>query len=144
MKISKVTTVLFVATALGAMMASAAADVEKKGVSAKIKQEHMVSGHLAELNGKYKLRVTEIAFEPGGYVGEHHHAGPGLRYVASGELTFVQGNKTTIYKTGDYFYESGDITHTAYNKTNSPVRLISFEILPGGLKGTSQTPAPSK
>jgi hypothetical protein len=54
------------------------------------------------------LQASEITSEPGGYTGEHHHVGPGIRYVASGTLTFEQEGKTTTYKTGDYVYEAGN------------------------------------
>ncbi|MDZ4341526.1 MAG: cupin domain-containing protein, partial [Candidatus Binatia bacterium] len=76
--------------------------------------------------------------------GEHHHVGPGIRFVASGELTFVQEGKTTTYKTGEYFYEAGNITNAAYNRSNSPVRIINFEILPTDWKGGSALPPKSK
>src|SRR5262245_18035861 len=55
--------------------------VDTKGLTAKIKYESPLAGYLTDLNGKYKLRVTELVLEPGGYVGEHHHAGPGIRQV---------------------------------------------------------------
>jgi len=116
--------------------------VEKKGQTATTKLEHPVSGHLTELNGKYKLRVSEVIYEPGGYIGEHHHAGPGIRMVTEGELTYIEAGKTTIYKPGDYFYESGDMSHTVYNKTNAPVRLVNFEILPADWNGGSAIPIP--
>lgn len=45
--------------------------VDTKGLTAKIKFESVLAGYLGELNGKYKLRVTELVLEPGGYVGEH-------------------------------------------------------------------------
>jgi len=114
--------------------------VERHGVSGKLKLEEVISGHLAELNGKYKLQATEVTFEPGGMVGVHHHAGPGFRYVLSGQLDFVQGGKSTIYKAGDYFFESGNIAHTAHNRTKSPTRVIFFEIVPVDWKGSSTIP----
>ena len=104
----------------------------------------MVSGYLTDLNGKYKLRVTETVWEPGGYIGEHHHVGPGIRYIVSGEFTFVEEGKTTTYKKGDYFYESGDKTNSASNKTKSPVVLLNFELLPADLKGGSAIPVKKK
>jgi quercetin dioxygenase-like cupin family protein len=116
--------------------------VEKSGQESKIAFERVISGHLTELNGKYKLRVTETVYAPGGYIGEHHHAGPGIRLVQSGELAYVQGPKTTVYKTGDYFFESGDVTHTAYNKTKGPVRVLNFEILPADWQGASAIGVP--
>jgi quercetin dioxygenase-like cupin family protein len=115
--------------------------VEVKGVTSKTKLEETVSGHLTELNGKYKLRVTEIVLEPGGFVGEHHHTGPGIRFVVSGELQFVQAGKTTVYKAGDYYYESGDVTHSGHNKSTQPILIISFEVLPADWKGGATIPA---
>lgn len=118
--------------------------VDRKDVDAKTKLESVVAGYLPELNGKYRLRVSELTFMPGGYVGEHHHLAPGMRVVTAGELTFVQGDKTTIYKPGDVFYEPGNVTHTAHNKTNAPVVLLSFEIVPIDLKGSTQVLPRSK
>lgn len=116
--------------------------VEKSGQDSKVLLEHLVAGHLTELNGKYKLRVTETVYAPGGHIGEHHHAGPGIRLVQSGELTYVQGEKTTVYKTGDCFFEPGDITHTAYNRTKSPTIVLNFELLPAEWNGPSAMPVP--
>ncbi len=118
--------------------------VEKAGMESKTVFEHVISGHLPELNGKYKLRVTETTYAPGGHIGEHHHSGPGVRLVQSGELTYVQADKTTVYKAGDYIYESGDVTHTAFNKTDGPVRILNFEILPADWQGASPMPVPHR
>lgn len=118
--------------------------VERKDVDSRTKLESVVAGYLPELNGKYKLRVSELTFKPGGYVGEHHHLAPGMRVVTAGELTFIQGDKTTIYKPGDVFYEAGNVTHTAHNMTNAPVVLLSFEIIPIDLNGSTQVLPKSK
>ena len=113
------------------------AQVQSQGVSSKAKLEETVYGHLQELNGKYKLRASEVTIAPGGKLGPHHHAGPGVRYLAAGELTFVEGGKATIYKAGDFFYESGNIVHTAENKAKAPVRIVFFEVLPVQWTGVS-------
>jgi quercetin dioxygenase-like cupin family protein len=123
--------------------AGSAVKVETKGLTAKIKFESVPSGYLTELNGKYKLRVTELVLEPGGYVGEHHHAGPGIRQVTSGHMTYVLPDKTLVYGPGDFFFESGDINHTAQNKTDAPMVHVLFEILPAEHKGPSIMPAKS-
>jgi len=115
--------------------------VETKGLTAKIKFESVLSGYLAELNGKYKLRVTELVLEPGGYVGEHHHMGPGIRQVTSGYMTYVLPDKTLVYGPGDFFFESGDVNHTAQNKTDTPMVHVLFEILPADHQGPSIMPA---
>ena len=104
--------------------------VETRGITSEVKIEEVIFGHLTELNGKFKLRATELTFAPDGYVGVHHHVGPGIRYVLSGELTFAQGGQETIYKAGDYFFETGNLAHTAQNKTNLPARVLIVEIVP--------------
>ena len=104
--------------------------VETRGITSEVKIEEVIFGHLSELNGKFKLRATELTFAPDGYVGVHHHIGPGIRYVISGELTFAEGGQETVYKAGEYFFETGNIAHTAQNKTNVPLRVLVVEILP--------------
>lgn len=127
---------------LGASLASAEqpAKVESKGQNPKVKLEQVVSGHLSELNGRYKLRVTEVTYDLDGYIGPHHHVGPGIRCVTSGELTYVQPDKTNIYRAGDCFYESGDISHTANNATNMPIVLLNFELIPVSHSGGTAIP----
>ena len=127
-----------------ASFSAAQQQVERKDLTSTVNLEGTDFGYLSELNGKYKLRVTVTTIEPGGYIGEHHHVGPGIRYLASGELTFVQHGKTTIYKAGDYFYESGNMTHSASNKGSTPVVNIIFEILPVAWKGGSAVPPKSQ
>lgn len=104
--------------------------VEARGITSIIKLDEVVFGHLTELNGKFKLRATEVTFAPGGYLGVHHHVGPGIRYVLSGEVTFTEGGQATVYKAGEYFFETGNLAHTAENKTQQPLRILFVEILP--------------
>ena len=115
---------------LGGVGRLAAQSVEARGISSEIKLEEVVFGHLAEINGKFKMRATEVTFAPGAYLGVHHHVGPGIRYVLSGEVAFAEGGQTTIYKTGDYFFETGNLAHTAQNNTTQPLRILFVEILP--------------
>ena len=114
--------------------------VDIKGITSNVKMEEVIYGHLADLNGKFKFRVSELSFEPGAHLGAHHHAGPGIRYVVSGRLTFVQAGKETIYQAGDFFYESGNVVHTAHNKSKQPLRVVFFEILPAQWASPSVIP----
>jgi quercetin dioxygenase-like cupin family protein len=114
--------------------------VDTNGLVAKIKYEAPVDGFLKDINGKYKLRVTELTLAPGGHVGEHNHEGPGIRQVTSGYMTYVLPDKTVIYGPGDFFFESGDINHTVFNKTDAPMVHVLFEILPANLNGASLIP----
>ena len=124
--------------------ANAQQAVEVKGQKAKILLNQPISGTtLSDLNGKYQLRAAETTFEPGGFIGAHHHAGPGIRCIQSGELTFVTDGKTTIYKPGECFYEPGNVSHTARNATDKPVVINNFEILPMSVTGGSAMPVPA-
>jgi quercetin dioxygenase-like cupin family protein len=82
---------LFAALLGGADRLVAQEKVEARGITSEVKIEEILFGHLTELNGKFKVRVTEFTFAPGAYLGAHHHAGPGVRYVISGELAFSEG-----------------------------------------------------
>ena len=114
--------------------------VETKGLVATIKFEAPVGGFLTDINGKYKLRVTELTLAPGGHIGEHNHVGPGIRQIASGYMTYVLPNETIVYGPGDYFFETGDVNHTVFNKTDAPMVHILFEILPVDHSGPSLIP----
>jgi quercetin dioxygenase-like cupin family protein len=124
------TLLLLVALLSGTDRGAAQETVETRGVASVIKIDEVIFGHLTELNSKFKLRATELTFTPDGYVGVHHHVGPGIRYVISGELTFAEGGQETVYKAGEYFFETGNLAHTAQNKTNVPLRVLVVEILP--------------
>jgi quercetin dioxygenase-like cupin family protein len=126
----------------GADPLSAQEKVEVRGVTAAVKLEETIFGHLTELNGKYKLCATEVTFAPGGYLGVHHHVGPGIRYVLSGEVTFTEGGRATVYRAGDYFFETGNLAHTAENKNSQPLRILFLEILPNDW--TAPTVIPTK
>jgi quercetin dioxygenase-like cupin family protein len=136
-----------VGAALCATFALSAADaqtVEIKGQQGKVLHNQAISAtSLSDLNDKYQLRVSETTFEPGGSVGPHHHAGPGIRCLQSGELTYEADGKATIYKAGQCFYESGNVSHTARNATDKPLVFHNFEILPVSVTGRSIIPVPA-
>jgi quercetin dioxygenase-like cupin family protein len=107
--------------------------VDIKGFHAKVKAELAELGHLSELNGKYRIRVTEVTMDPGGYMHAHHHLGPGLRCIQSGEMKYEIGGTTTIYKAGDCFTETGAKTHESSTVGSAPVVLLNFELLPAAM-----------
>src|SRR5215475_5253693 len=97
-------TLLFLMVLLGGASRLAAQEkVEVRGVTSVIKIEEVTFGHLSELNGKFKLRATELTFAPGAVIGGHHHVGPGIRYVISGELTFTEEASPPSIKLGSIF-----------------------------------------
>jgi len=124
------TLLLVVALLGGAGRLAAQEKIEARGITSEIKLEEVTFGRLVELNGKYKMRATEFTFAPGSYLGVHHHVGPGVRYILSGELTFTEGGHATVYKAGDYYFETGNLAHTAENKTQEPCRVLIVEIIP--------------
>ena len=135
---------LFVALLCGTSRLAAQQTIEARGITSEVKMEEVTFGHLTELNGKFKLRATEMTFAPGGYIGIHHHVGPGIRYVISGELHVREGGQETVYKAGEYFYETGNIAHAGENKTNLPLRLLVIEILPKDWTGPAVIPPKSQ
>jgi len=137
---TRVTPLLLVALLSGADHLVAQEKVEARGITAEIKLEEVTFGYLTELNGKFKMRATEFTFAPGSYLGVHHHVGPGIRYILSGELTFTEGGRATIYKAGEYYFETGNLAHTAENKTDQPLRILIVEILPNGWTGPAVIP----
>lgn len=130
----------FAARPTEATAQGSAVKVDTQGLTAEIKFEASVAGFLSEINGKYKLRVTELTLAPGGHVGQHNHVGPGIRQVTSGYMTYVLPDQTVVYGPGDYFFESGDINHTVFNKIDAPMVHVLFEILPVDLSGPSLIP----
>jgi len=137
MTMTRFTLLLMVALLIGADRLVAQEKVETRGITAEIKLEEVTFGHLTELNGKFKMRATEFTFAPGAYLGVHHHVGPGIRYILSGELTFTEGGRATTYKAGDYYFETGNLAHTAENKTDQPLRILIVEILPKDWTGAA-------
>jgi quercetin dioxygenase-like cupin family protein len=129
----KIRLVSMVLVALFAATAARADGVDLKGFHGKPLAELTDLGHLAELDGKYKIRVTRVTMDEGGYMHAHHHVGPGIRCMVSGEMAYAIGGKTTVYKAGDCFTETGAQTHESSNIGKEPVVLLNFELLPAAL-----------
>ena len=128
-------------TAVPAFAQTPAAKVEMKDVKPAMKFEQLVEGFLTPVNAKLKLRATEVDFAPGGTVGDHLHAGPGIRYLVSGELTMTDDSgKEQVVKKGEYFYESGDKSVKVINKGSAPAKLMVVELLPADWSGSAMAP----
>jgi quercetin dioxygenase-like cupin family protein len=146
MRITAASATLLALVAAAPALADPPPGVVLKGFHAKVVATLAEFGHLAELNGKYQLRVTQVTYDPEGMMGQHHHLGPGLRCVTQGELTYTMEGKTTVYRAGDCFTETGDVSHDSVNLGKTPIVLWNFEILPASLPATkgSLTPIPAK
>ena len=55
-------------------------------------------------------------------------------------MTYVLPKETIVYGPGDFFFESGDIHQTVFNKTDAPMVHVLFEILPVELRRTIADP----
>jgi hypothetical protein len=65
-----------------------------------------------------------------GYVGVHHHIGPGIRYIISASSHSQREARRRSIKQAIIFSETGNLAHTAQNKTNLPARVLIVEIVP--------------
>lgn len=68
------------------------------------------------------------------------HAGPGIRLVTSGRLTYLMPDTAIVYGPGDYYFEAGNVTHRVQNPNAHPVVHLLFELLPVELQGPSLIP----
>jgi quercetin dioxygenase-like cupin family protein len=134
------------ALGLFAMMATAqmphGPSVEMKGVKAQKKLEAVLAGFFTPINGKLKMRATEVEIEPNGSIGDHLHFGPGIRHLIAGELTIIYTDtgKEQQVRAGEYFYESGDRDIPAQNRGTVPARLVIVELVPADLEGPAMVP----
>ncbi len=116
--------------------------VDMTGVKPALKFQASLEGFFTSINGKLDLRASEVDYEPGGSVGDHYHYGPGIRRVLSGELVIVDAEtgKEQVFRAGDYFWESGDRSLRAYNRSKEPAKLLIVELVPANWKGSAMVP----
>jgi quercetin dioxygenase-like cupin family protein len=124
------------------MSQATAAAVEMKGVKAQKKHEAALAGFFTPINGKLKMRATEIEIEPQGSIGDHLHFGPGIRHLVAGELTLVDADtgKEQLVRAGDYFDETGDRDVRGQNRGTVPAKLVVVELVPADLQGSAMVP----
>jgi quercetin dioxygenase-like cupin family protein len=128
---------LIVALNPGKAVIASPGKVEITGIKIKAQSDYVILENLPPLNGKYKLRLTESVIAPGGYMGEHRHAGPGIRLIRSGAIASIHTDQTIVYQAGEHFYESGSAMHALQNRTDTPVQILNVELLPADWQGTS-------
>jgi quercetin dioxygenase-like cupin family protein len=132
--------VLFVGLKVAPVLSQTLTAVERQGLVVKMLFEQVNSSRFPDLKGKYKMRVGESTFQPGGFLGKHLHSGPGIRYVKSGEILSISRGQSKVYKAGESFYDGGTEVHELYNKTNQIVQILNFEVLTSDWQGSSTTP----
>jgi hypothetical protein len=52
-------------------------------------------------------------------------------------MEYVMPHMTHTYRAGDFFFETGDISHRVNNKSGAANTHLLFEILPAELAGAS-------
>lgn len=112
--------------------------VDTEGVVARILFEAVIDGgHVPEFVDKYKLRVTEIAIAAGGHVGDHNHLGPGIRQMTEGSMDYLLPDRTVTYDVGDFFFQTGDVSHRVEDVSGTVSKHLLFEVLPIEVEGAS-------
>ena len=90
---------------------------------------------------KINMDVTQvltykITIAPGGYTGWHQHGGPHMIIVASGSLTYYEGNDPTCtgtgYSPGSSILDPGFDTHFVRNEGTVDMVTYVTQLLPAG------------
>lgn len=86
----------------------------------------------AELaEGEQEVRVVTATLDPMTAGAWHLHPTPVYIYVMEGELTLeVEGKETRVAQAGEALAEPLDANMRAVNKTDTPARLVIFQISP--------------
>jgi quercetin dioxygenase-like cupin family protein len=93
-----------------------------------------------------KITMSKVTFVPGGDAGWHQHSGPVWVVVASGSLTFYEGDDPTctgvVYPQGSAFMDPGNHTHTARNEGSENLVIYVVFMTPEGGATRIDAPAP--
>jgi quercetin dioxygenase-like cupin family protein len=92
--------------------------------------EEVLFEQVVELpSNKVTAKIRRVTLPADLKTPEHTHAGPGPRYVLSGNVEIIEGGETNTYGPGEVFWESG-IPMTAETLGGEEAELIIFELLP--------------
>ena len=84
--------------------------------------------------GNYRMRLRHFEIAPGATVSTHSHADrPAMIYFISGEI-LEHSTKCAVpilHKAGESTAEVGNVRHWWSNESDSPVILVSADIVPG-------------
>lgn len=76
-----------------------------------------------------RTKMLRVTFPAGFKTPWHTHRGPGPRYVIKGSLKITEQGKSTIYNTGEVFWESGQLM-SAENVGSGEAQVVIFELTP--------------
>jgi len=93
-----------------------------------------------------RIQTYQITLPPGAYTGWHQHGGPHLIIVASGTLTYYEGNDPACtgvsYPAGSAILDAGFDTHFVRNEGSADVVTYVTQLLPDGGIFRIDVPAP--
>lgn len=124
------------------------------GVTAQLLASGNLTGPAAvkiKAGSKVNMDVTQvltykITIAPGGYTGWHQHGGPHMIIVASGALTYYEGEDPTctgaVYSAGSSIMDPGFDTHFVRNEGTVDAVTYVTQLLPAGGTFRIDVPAP--
>jgi len=152
---------LLIVTAILAVLVSSAvwASPSKATPASGVTVEPVTSGSLSDpiwakfkppsgvvLTNVSKITMSKVTFTPGGDAGWHQHSGPVWVVVASGSLTFYEGDDPSctgvVYPQGSAFMDPGNHTHTARNEGSENLVIYVVFMTPEGGATRIDAPAP--
>ncbi|MGQ0601185.1 MAG: cupin domain-containing protein [Anaerolineales bacterium] len=93
-----------------------------------------------------QIQTYKITLAPSGYTGWHQHGGPHMIVVASGSLTYYEGDDPTctgvVYSAGSAILDPGFDTHFVRNEGTEDVVTYVTQLLPAGGVFRIDVPAP--
>jgi len=82
--------------------------------------------------GDYDVVNQLLDIMPGGYMRKHHHAGPVIVMVISGELTVTDDKGTRVLTAGKSLNEDAAYVHAASNNGEGIAHLAVTYVVPKG------------
>jgi quercetin dioxygenase-like cupin family protein len=82
--------------------------------------------------GLYHMTVAELNLDPRAETPVHMHPGPSVGYVESGrlEIALSESGEVATYSIGSAFDHPWDQPHVMSNNSDSPAKMLSFEMNP--------------
>ena len=109
-------------------------------VQVKVKQESKTNMDVTQ------IQTYKITIPPGAFTGWHQHGGPHLIVVATGTLTYYEGDDPTCtgvqYAAGTSILDAGLHTHFVRNEGSVDVVTYVTQLLPTGGDFRIDVPAP--
>ena len=100
---------------------------ESHGVTLQVLREDIVDDLVPK---KYRMRATEITVEPGRWIGELTHGGPGMAYIFTGSVTSDEDGQRKSYTAGEGMSATRPGCRRYKNEGRDVLTLVVFGVLP--------------